>query len=1623
MASRVNTKLLLILFISLSVVVVGVGGLYYLAVRGNAEVNAQRGAEHLQQGEFEEAARQYRRALNKEPANLDYLAKYREALTQVRPESDQQARDSYFEWIRSLRHESVYHPNQAAAHIAMFREAHAHARALNMAELWEQLAEAAEETAIRIPQENAAVDEALLYQCIARFRLANVTLIEDLKEAEEQLQEEYLQRHPDSDLGWASLIIGQSNVARKLRSEGLTSEASAWDQKLAESITAAAARVEDGPHVAMARLVVTAMDPEASDETIEAAALNATTAIAGHDDPWLVRDAAEALRLVDAGEGLDRAHLLIDTYLEADPTAPQHRFLQAKYAYLKGNLDEATDKAQALVDAQPLPVGLMGRLQGVFKLEARALLVDAAFRKWDLATGQQRTDALEHLRTVHGQLVGIISDPETNPAGQLADGKLALAEGDYQRAAAKFDLLSRTVVVQDLETAVVAMRAFELVGELGEAHRRATLLVAQNPDSTALLHRKAHIEYRMRSYGAAEDTLAELLALNPDHALGLELKQALIDAQTAGARPLTTADDVLFEAQQELNRGETEAAHNRILAALETDPDNLQLLDAVLRIELALRELEQASQHLQHAKTLAPGVQRFRQYEAILTSEEDAAAALRTYLRSVYDDDAEFQIALANNLIALADQQTEQAAEMEAAGDAEGAQGQRDLVVRSLSEAQAALAEAEALTPEAPLLLLAQFRYAMHQESWDQARTIMARSRDVLIGLANNLLDRLFLKGIEIGVETGAWDLATEMVSEAQRTNADQIDGLHYEGRLRLARGNLRGAVTALEEASRRKPYASPVWRSLGEAYRSSGDLDDAIDAYDQAYQRNPNDPATALGYLRVLTQKDNSTRALAVARDAARRFADQRPIVEVWLGLEASLGEVGVALAQRGRRYIQSPNDTGNAIQLAVLLSTREPARELLADQEGGELFPPARWNRMTLQQRADVLAEARRNWREESATILQALEQANARDLAVLRQVADIWAARGEASRGEQVLRGLQARQVADIGAPSLDVLLSLAGYQQAIGQSAQAVATLTEAQQLQSPELREADRVLAGIHFVANRFDAALELLQQIHAADPTSQLQLQIIECLTRLYRFDEAERNLQLIVQRDGASLTTHMLAAAIARGRAEDLFYDDQIEACDAALASRDAAIEAAIAAAPADPLPYRARAENALRDFRRTGVRAHLDEASRAIARADELAMDRSASTDLRIAVHLARGDVRSATSEIRSTLSRQPQDVQRRQQLVALYLRSGDEAGAVGALREATSLFPNVSFWWQQLGDRLLLLADGPKVSEAIDAYRRMAPSPAAVGRICEAHLRNQPPAYQAVLDELATHPDWLDLDVRLRGYRARAFNGLDRRDEAIAEQRRAWSALTERIEAGEANEQEIPNWFIANRFLFDGDPSAGEQFALDVLGRDPNHWERMAIADHWAATGADGWPRAIELLTSALAQAPQSDATFRIMAFGRLSEYHLAVDDSVSAAEAMRQIVALQPNNALALNNLAYVTAVPLNDPEAADRIAKQAYRLNPGHPAILDTYGWVRFKLGDTELAERLIREAIQKDETPDKLLHLAQVLDAQGHLDPAEKSLERALELQPDPDTQAEIVRLADDIRSRMNQRP
>jgi tetratricopeptide (TPR) repeat protein len=152
---------------------------------------------------------------------------------------------------------------------------------------------------------------------------------------------------------------------------------------------------------------------------------------------------------------------------------------------------------------------------------------------------------------------------------------------------------------------------------------------------------------------------------------------------------------------------------------------------------------------------------------------------------------------------------------------------------------------------------------------------------------------------------------------------------------------------------------------------------------------------------------------------------------------------------------------------------------------------------------------------------------------------------------------------------------------------------------------------------------------------------------------------------------------------------------------------------------------------------------------------------------------------------------------------------------------------------------------------------------------------------------------------------------------------------------------------------------------------------------------------WKDADEALAKAGAlTTKQEDRIYLLFLKGEVAERQ---KHDEPAEQFFRQVLDLDPANAMTLNYLGYMLADKnIRLPEALKMIRK-AVEEEPMNGAFLDSLGWVYFKMGEYELAEENLRQAVERDRSdPSVHDHLGDLYEKTGRIRLAAQQWELSL---------------------------
>jgi tetratricopeptide (TPR) repeat protein len=154
----------------------------------------------------------------------------------------------------------------------------------------------------------------------------------------------------------------------------------------------------------------------------------------------------------------------------------------------------------------------------------------------------------------------------------------------------------------------------------------------------------------------------------------------------------------------------------------------------------------------------------------------------------------------------------------------------------------------------------------------------------------------------------------------------------------------------------------------------------------------------------------------------------------------------------------------------------------------------------------------------------------------------------------------------------------------------------------------------------------------------------------------------------------------------------------------------------------------------------------------------------------------------------------------------------------------------------------------------------------------------------------------------------------------------------------------------------------------------------------------------PEAFDLIGDALKNAP--DQPELLYDYAMLAEKLERMD---LLETNLRKLISLQPEHAHAYNALGYSLAERNVRLSEAQKLIEKALQLSPDDPFIIDSMGWVLYRMGDRKQALEYLRKAYGARPDPEIAAHLGEVLWVAGEQREAEKIWLEAVKKTPEND--------------------
>ena len=161
------------------------------------------------------------------------------------------------------------------------------------------------------------------------------------------------------------------------------------------------------------------------------------------------------------------------------------------------------------------------------------------------------------------------------------------------------------------------------------------------------------------------------------------------------------------------------------------------------------------------------------------------------------------------------------------------------------------------------------------------------------------------------------------------------------------------------------------------------------------------------------------------------------------------------------------------------------------------------------------------------------------------------------------------------------------------------------------------------------------------------------------------------------------------------------------------------------------------------------------------------------------------------------------------------------------------------------------------------------------------------------------------------------------------------------------------------------------------LEALAEEQTNWSlrvKAYLAQGEILRSERRYKEGVEMYSRALQQ--KRDDTTLLYARGLMAE---KVDRLDMAEADLLKVISKEPDNANALNALGYTLADRTSRYKEAQEYIKRAAALVPDDPAILDSLGWVSYRLGEMDEALKWLSKAFAKLEDAEIAAHYGEVL--------------------------------------------
>lgn len=359
-----------------------------------------------------------------------------------------------------------------------------------------------------------------------------------------------------------------------------------------------------------------------------------------------------------------------------------------------------------------------------------------------------------------------------------------------------------------------------------------------------------------------------------------------------------------------------------------------------------------------------------------------------------------------------------------------------------------------------------------------------------------------------------------------------------------------------------------------------------------------------------------------------------------------------------------------------------------------------------------------------------------------------------------------------------------------------------------------------------------------------------------------------------------------------------------------------------------------------------------------------------------IRVSAAQSANDAAAARTYMQEALNEFPSSVALYRQAVGLYTNQEAWRALEGVLEQGKQLEPNNAYWWVAEAQMAESLRDLDRERRALEQATQITSSPAILERYLDALVR-------AGDTERVMELTSALLDNSQMAWMAHAFRG------------RALAADQDR-QAAEAE-------FLA-AFEVEGTPSPGGVLMQMRQAFDPR--QANSMVEQWAVQ-RDSWQLWYAAAQIYVGQGDNVQARQALQnALDRVTEPSLALpihrqlglvcnflQDFEQAEAHYRAALAIREEPET-MNNLAFLLANDMQRPEDALPLAERAAQMLSTQPSVIDTLGWIYYRLGRYEDAQRELLRSIGLQSTAASYYHLGRVYEAMDRDQDAEEMYSR-----------------------------